>query len=52
MVACCSGARATGATAAPFDTGTFLGEPVCGGGVLSLSSFGEEGDALVWASVG
>jgi hypothetical protein len=30
----------------------FLGEPVCGGGVLSLSSFGEEGDELVWASVG
>lgn len=30
----------------------FLGEPVCGGGVLSLASFGEEGDELVWASVG
>lgn len=30
----------------------FLGEPVCGGGVLSLSSFGEEGDELVWAVVG
>jgi hypothetical protein len=30
----------------------FLGEPVCGGGVLSVSSFGEEGDELVWASVG
>ena len=29
----------------------FLGEPACGGGVLSLSSFGEEGDELVWASV-
>lgn len=29
----------------------FLGEPVCGGGVLSLSSFGEEGDELVWATV-
>jgi hypothetical protein len=30
----------------------FLGEPACGGGVLSLSSFGEAGDELVWASVG
>jgi hypothetical protein len=30
----------------------FLGEPVCGGGVLSVSSFGEEGDELMWASVG
>ncbi|GAB3017201.1 hypothetical protein GCM10011376_02670 [Nocardioides flavus (ex Wang et al. 2016)] len=30
----------------------FLGEPACGGGVLSLSSFGEEGDETVWASVG
>lgn len=30
----------------------FLGEPVCGGDVLSVSSFGEEGDELVWASVG
>lgn len=29
----------------------FLGEPACGGGVLTLSSFGEEGDELVWASV-
>ena len=30
----------------------FLGEPTCGGGVLTLSSFGEEGDELVWAPVG
>ena len=30
----------------------FLGEPVCGGGVLTLSSFGEEGDSQVWANVG
>lgn len=29
----------------------FLGEPACGGGVLTLSSFGEQGDELVWASV-
>ncbi len=30
----------------------FLGEPVCGGGVVTLSSFGEQGDEQVWASVG
>ena len=29
----------------------FLGEPACGGGVLTLSSFGEDGDEQVWASV-
>ena len=29
----------------------FLGEPACGGGVLTLSSFGESGDEQVWASV-
>lgn len=29
----------------------FLGEPACGGGVLTLSSFGEAGDEQVWASV-
>ena len=29
----------------------FLGEPACGGDVLALSSFGEDGDELVWASV-
>lgn len=29
----------------------FLGEPACGGGVLMLSSYGEAGDELVWASV-
>jgi hypothetical protein len=29
----------------------FLGEPVCGGGVLTLTSFGEKGDEQVWASV-
>lgn len=30
----------------------FLGKPACGGGVLTLSSFGEDGDELVWANVG
>ncbi|MBS2936185.1 hypothetical protein KDN32_00330 [Nocardioides sp. J2M5] len=30
----------------------FLGEPVCGGGVVTLSSFGEQGDEQVWANVG
>ncbi len=30
----------------------FLGEPVCGGGVITLSSFGEQGDEHVWANVG
>lgn len=30
----------------------FLGEPVCGGGVLTLTSFGDQGDEHVWASVG
>ena len=29
----------------------FLAEPTCGGGVLSLSSYGEEGDELVSANV-
>jgi hypothetical protein len=29
----------------------FLGEPVCGGGVLTLASFSEEGDEVVWANV-
>jgi hypothetical protein len=29
----------------------FLGEPACGGGVLTLASFGEEGDEQVWAPV-
>ena len=29
----------------------FLGEPACAGDVLTLSSFGEEGDEQVWASV-
>jgi hypothetical protein len=29
----------------------FLGEPACGGGVLTLGSFGEEGDEQVWAPV-
>jgi len=29
----------------------FLGEPACGGGVLTLASYGEEGDEHVWASV-
>ena len=29
----------------------FLGEPVCGGGVLTLASFGEQGDEHVWATV-
>jgi hypothetical protein len=29
----------------------FLGEPACGGGVLTLSSFGEDGDEMAWANV-
>lgn len=29
----------------------FLGEPACAAGVLTLSSFGEEGDEQVWARV-
>lgn len=29
----------------------FLGEPACGGGVVAVASFGEEGDEQVWASV-
>jgi hypothetical protein len=29
----------------------FLGEPTCGGGVLTLSSYGEKGDETVWANV-
>lgn len=29
----------------------FLGEPACGGGVLTVSSFGEDGDEQAWASV-
>lgn len=29
----------------------FLGEPACAGGVLTLSSFGDQGDESVWASV-
>jgi hypothetical protein len=29
----------------------FLGEPACAGGVLTLSSFGDEGDEQVWAPV-
>jgi hypothetical protein len=29
----------------------FLGEPVCGGGVVTVSSFGEKGDETVWANV-
>jgi hypothetical protein len=29
----------------------FIAEPVCGGGVLSLSAMGEQGDEQVWASV-
>ena len=29
----------------------FLGEPACGGGVLALSSYGEQGDESVWATV-
>ena len=29
----------------------FLGEPACGGGVLTLSSYGEQGDEQVWANV-
>jgi hypothetical protein len=29
----------------------FLGEPACGGGVLTVASFGEKGDETVWANV-
>lgn len=29
----------------------FLGEPICGGDVLTLTSFGEQGDDHVWANV-
>jgi hypothetical protein len=29
----------------------FIAEPVCGGGVLALSSLGEKGDEQVWADV-
>ncbi|WP_210439166.1 hypothetical protein [Nocardioides xinjiangensis] len=29
----------------------FLGEPTCGGGVLTVASFGDEGDEHVWARV-
>ena len=29
----------------------FLGEPACGGGVLTVSSYGEKGDETVWANV-
>ncbi|MBL0746890.1 hypothetical protein [Nocardioides baculatus] len=29
----------------------FLGEPACGGGVLTLSSYGDQGDESVWAPV-
>ena len=29
----------------------FLGEPTCGGGVLTLPSYGEDGDEMVWANV-
>lgn len=29
----------------------FLGEPTCGGGVLTVTSYGEQGDEQVWAPV-
>ena len=29
----------------------FLGEPACGGGVITVASFGDQGDELVWAPV-
>jgi len=35
----------------PSTGNAFLGEPACGGGVLTLASYGEEGDEHVWASV-
>ena len=35
----------------PSTGNAFLGEPVCGGGVLTLASYGEEGDEHVCASV-
>lgn len=36
----------------PSTGNAFLGEPVCGGGVLTLTSYGEQGDEHVWANVG
>jgi hypothetical protein len=35
----------------PSTGNAFLGEPACGGGVLTLSSYGEQGDQHVWATV-
>lgn len=35
----------------PSTGNAFLGEPTCGGGVLTVPSYGEEGDELVWANV-
>ena len=35
----------------PSTGNAFLGEPTCGGGVLTLASYGEKGDQHVWANV-
>lgn len=35
----------------PSTGNAFLGEPTCGGGVLTVPSYGESGDELVWATV-
>ena len=35
----------------PTTGNAFLEEPACGGGVLTLPSYGEDGDELVWAKV-
>jgi hypothetical protein len=35
----------------PSTGNAFLGEPACGGGVLTLASYGDEGDQHVWANV-
>ena len=40
------------AYASPSTGNAFLGEPVCAGDVLTLTSFGEEGDEHAWANVG
>ena len=44
-------ARSRSPTSPPSTGNAFLGEPTCGGGVLTLSSYGEKGDEHVWATV-
>lgn len=36
----------------PSTGNAFLGEPACSGGVLTLASYGDQGDEHVWANVG